>query len=76
MYYFFTNKNNGKLQIMDPITLIETILMCVVIFLLIYIGKWVYDRSKVCGVDPLCYLTGNPNSLDYITNKLSSIFGF
>jgi hypothetical protein len=57
---------------MDPITLIETLLMVIVIGLLIYIFKWIYDRSKLCGTDPLCYLTGNPNTMQYLSDKIEN----
>ena len=55
---------------MDIINKIEIILLVTVLGLIIYIGKWVMDRQKLCGKNALCYLTGNPNNMQMIKDEI------
>ena len=56
---------------MDPITIIELIVIIAIIICSMLIIKWVMDRYKICGVkDPLCYITGEKTSAISIINSI------
>lgn len=55
------------MNIIDFITYLVIVLAMFIVYL---IYKFVSDRKKKCGTDALCYLTGIPNTMDYIKKQV------
>ena len=57
---------------MNPVTILELIVLIAIIIVSILIIRWIMKRYKICGAtDPLCYVTGRPTTA---TSIIADIF--
>ena len=58
---------------MDPITILQ---LCVIlaIFVVSYkILRWIMDRKELCGLDGLCYITGQKTNITQIISDINPL---
>ena len=56
---------------MDPITIVEILVICAIVYIIFLIYNWSTSRYAKCGKkDPLCYITGEPTSAINIIQNL------
>jgi hypothetical protein len=55
---------------MNIIDLLTIIIIIAAIGIAYFIYKFISERMSKCGNEPLCYLTGVPNSIDYIKDQI------
>jgi hypothetical protein len=55
------------MNVIDVVTLVVIFLALVTVYI---IWKYISKRVEKCGSEPLCYLTGIPNSMDYIKDQI------
>jgi hypothetical protein len=56
---------------MNPIESLELIFMIIVLAAIFYGGLWLYERYVLCKMDPICYITGQTDSISKAFDNLS-----
>ena len=58
---------------MDPITILHLCVIFAIIVVSFIIFKWIMDRKELCGLDALCYITGQETNITNIISDLPGI---